>query len=149
MLSAWSEFYSNSVVWRTAIQFLHLGGLLIGAGTAVAADRLILLAEAGDTYQLKALKGSHRVVLGGVVAMFVSGALMVGADFDHYVTSRWFWAKIALVVVLLINGVRLARAEQAARESDPSGWARLRAASAASLVLWILVTLFGAIVPNV
>ena len=29
MLAAWSEFYSNSTVWRTVIQFLHLGGLLV------------------------------------------------------------------------------------------------------------------------
>lgn len=149
MLSSWSEFYSNSAVWRTLIQFMHLGGLLVGAGCAVAADRLILLAQPGDTHQLKALSGSHRVVLGGLVSMFVSGALMAGADFDHFVTSKWFWAKMALIAVLLINGVRLARAEQAARESDPTGWGRLRGASATSLVLWILVTLFGAILPNV
>ena len=149
MFSAWNEIYSNSKVLQSGIQFAHVGGLLVGAGCAVAADRLTLLAPADDANQLKALEGSHRVVLGGLVSMFVSGALMVAADFDHFIVSRWFWFKMALIVVLMINGVRLARAEQAARAAQPGAWARLRSASVASLVLWVLVTLFGAILPNV
>lgn len=149
MFASWSEIYSNSAIWRSVILFGHVGGLLLAGGCAVAADRLTLLATPGDTHQLKALAGSHRVVLGGLVAIVVSGALMLTANLDTYLASRFFWTKMALVVVLLINGVRLTRAEAAARAGASSGWARLRSASVASMTLWVLITLFGAILPNV
>ena len=149
MFEAWTEIYSNSKILQTSILFTHLGGLLIGAGCAVAADRLTLLSAPDDAHQLNALTGSHRVVIGGLVAMCISGALMFAANFDTYVVSRFFWAKMALIVILLINGVRLARAEQAAQAAVPGAWGRLRSASITSLVLWIAVTLFGAILPNV
>ena len=51
--------------------------------------------------------------------------------------------------MLLGNGVRLSLAEQTAREGNPLGWPRLRSASILSMILWVLVTLFGAILPNV
>jgi len=149
MLATWSEIYSNSAMWRTVILFGHVGGLLLGAGCAVAADRLTLMAPVGDSHQLKALAGVHRVVLAGLAAMFVSGVLMLAANLDTYLVSRWFWLKMFLVAMLLVNGVRLARAEQAARASDPAAWARLRGASTASLALWFLITLLGAVLPNV
>jgi hypothetical protein len=149
MFESWNEIYSNSGVWRTAILFAHVGGLLIGGGCAVAADRLTLLSAPGDTSQLNALAGSHRIVLTSLAFIFVSGALMLAANLDTYLVSRWFWAKMALVVLLLINGMRLTRAERAARAAAPSGWGRLRSASMTSLALWVLITLFGAILPNV
>lgn len=149
MLATWNAVYSNSAIWRTMILFAHVGGLLLGAGCAVAADRLTLLAQAGDTHQLKALAGVHRVVLAGLVSLCVSGALMVASDLDHYLVSTWFWSKMALVALLLINGVRLSRAEQSARAAEPQAWARLRSASVASLVLWFLITFLGAVLPNV
>ena len=51
--------------------------------------------------------------------------------------------------LVLGNGVRLSLAEQTAREGNPLGWPRLRSASILSMILWVLVTLFGAILPNV
>ena len=149
MFEAWSEIYSNSAVWRTVVLYAHVGGLLVGGGCAVAADRLTLHAAPGDAHQLQAIGGVHRVVLAGLAALVVSGALMLFANFDTYIVSPYFWTKMALFVALLGNGVRLSRAEQAARAGVPSGWARLRSASTASLVLWLLITLFGAILPNV
>lgn len=149
MFEAWNEIYSNSAIWRTAILYAHVGGLLVGGGCAVAADRLTLQAAPGDAQQLAAIGGVHRVVLAGLAALVVSGALMLFANFDTYIVSPYFWTKMGLMVALLGNGVRLSRAEQAARVGMASGWARLRSASTASLVLWLLLTLFGAILPNV
>jgi hypothetical protein len=57
-----------------------------------------------------------------------------------------FWSKMALIVVLLLNGVQLQRAETALRQdrSRPEqGWRRLRRAAKASLALWFGVTLLG------
>ena len=129
MLAAWSDFYSGSMVWRTLIQFMHIGGLLIGAGCAVAADRITLLSKPDDAGTIKILEQTHRIVLAGLAAMFLSGALMVAADFSHFITSKWFWTKMGLIVLLLGNGVRLSLAEQTAREGNPLGWPRLRSAS--------------------
>jgi hypothetical protein len=149
MLAAWSEIYSDSALWRTVILYLHVGGLLVGGGCAVAMDRLTLLASPDDAYQLRAIAGVHRVVIGGLAALFLSGGLMFAANFDTYFVSPYYWTKMALVALLLLNGVRLARAEQDARAGVASGWPRLRAASTASLVLWLSIALFGAILPNV
>lgn len=149
MFEAWSEFYSNSAMWRTGVLYAHMGGLLLGGGCAVAADRLTLLAAPDDAHQLKAVAGVHRVVLAGLGAMVVSGVLMLAANLDTYIVSRFFWIKMGLVALLLINGARLARAGQAARAGAGPGWGRLRSASIVSLVLWFLTALFGAILPNV
>jgi len=149
MLSAWSEIYSDSALWRTVILYLHVGGLLVGGGSAVAMDRLTLLAAPGDAHQLRAIAGVHRVVLGGLAALFVSGGLMFAANFDTYSVSPYYWTKMVLVALLLLNGARLTRAEQDARNGVMSGWSRLRSAATVSLVLWLLIALFGAILPNV
>ena len=149
MLETWSEIYSNSAVWRTVVLFAHIGGLLLGGGAAVSADRLTLVSETGDARQLRTLAAVHRVVLSGLAAMIVSGLLMLGADFETFIRSPWFWTKMALIVLLLGNGVRVLRAEQAARAGEPSGWPRLRQAAVVSLVLWFLITLVGTVLPNV
>ena len=44
-LENWTSFYSNHAVIRTFIGFFHVGGLLLGGGCAIAADRSILLAS--------------------------------------------------------------------------------------------------------
>lgn len=149
MLEAWTELYSNSAVWRTAILFAHVGGLLVGGGAAIAADRLTLMAPANDPLPLRALAGVHRLVVGGLAITMASGGLMLAANAETYLVSTVFWAKMLLVVMLLINGVRLLGAERATRTGEASGWSRLRGASMASLVLWLLITLFGATLPNV
>ncbi len=110
MFESWNEIYSNSAVWRTAILFAHVGGLLVGGGCAVAADRLTLLAPPGDSHPLRAISGIHRLVLTSLAFIFVSGALMLAANLDTYLVSRWFWTKMAFVVLLLINGARLTSA---------------------------------------
>jgi hypothetical protein len=149
MFDAWSEIYSDSAVWRSAVLYAHVGGLLLGGGCAIAADRLTILAAPGDTRQLQSIAGVHRVVLIGLALLAVSGVAMLLANFDTYIVSTVFWTKMACVALLLINGVRLTRAEQAARLGMPAAWPRLRAAAWASLALWFLTVLCGAILPNV
>ncbi len=148
MFESWSEIYSNSAVLRSLILYAHLAGLLVGGGCALAADRMTLGAAPGDAAQLKAVAGVHRVVLGGLAALAISGLLMLAANLNTFIGSRVYWTKMGLVLLLLINGARLTRAEQAARTSV-AHWPRLRSASVTSLVLWLLIALFGAMLPNV
>jgi hypothetical protein len=149
VLDAWTELYSNSAVWRTVILYAHIAGLLVGGGCAIAADRLTLTSPPDDPLPLRALAGVHPWVIGSLGVMVVSGLLMLAANVETYLVSAVFWTKMLLVVFLLMNGLRLVRAEQAARRGEPAGWRRLRGASLTSLTLWLLIALLGATLPNV
>ena len=149
MFESWTELYSNSAVLRTAVLYAHVAGLLVGGGAAVATDRLTLMAPPNDPRQLRDGAGAHTRVGGARAAMAASGALMLAANLETYLVSKVFWTKMLLVGLLLANGLRLLRAEQAVRLGAASGWGRLRSASIASLVLWLLIALFGATLSNV
>ncbi|TAK16839.1 MAG: hypothetical protein EPO35_04505 [Acidobacteria bacterium] len=149
MLESWTELYSNSAVLRTAVLYAHVAGLLIGGGAAVATDRLTLMAPPNDAHQLRVVAGVHRLVVVAIAAMAASGVLMLAANLETYLVSKVFWTKMLLVVLLLSNGLRLLAAEAAVRRGAASGWGRLRSASITSLVLWLLIALFGAMLPNV
>jgi hypothetical protein len=152
-LQWWSSLYSNHAALRTAMSFAHIGGLLGGGGCAIASDRATLLlprnTAAGRPGRLEAIRRAHRVVLAGLALLFVSGMLLLGADFDTYVASRIFWLKMALIAALLINGALLVRAGRRVDALETSDWVRLRRASVASLALWFLTTLLGAALPNI
>jgi hypothetical protein len=149
MLEAWTELYSNSAAWRSAILYAHIAGILVGGGTAIATDRLTLRAPADDPHQLRVIGGAHTLVIAAIGAIALSGLLMLAANLETYIVSTVFWTKMLLVVMLLINGLCLLRAEKAARQGEPSGWGRLRGASITSLVLWLLIALLGSVLPNV
>ncbi|MEO8070212.1 MAG: hypothetical protein ABI652_02335 [Acidobacteriota bacterium] len=148
----WSAVYSNHAQLRTLVEFVHIGGLLAGGGSAVAADVATISAirqpgSARDA-QLKVLERTHIFVVVGLVALSVSGVLLVAADLDTFRSSRVFWLKMGLVALLLGNGWLLMRGEQAARAGDTRAWSRLHRTAISSLVLWFLTTLIGAALPN-
>lgn len=149
----WARMYSDSAVLRTAIGFAHVAGLVAGGGSAIAADRSTLIAWRRDASsraaQVAALHGTHRVVLGGLALVVVSGVLLLGADLDTYLHSRIFWLKMALVVLLFGNGSLLVRAGRDVRRGNPAAWRRLRYGAMASVCLWLLTTLLGTALPNV
>jgi hypothetical protein len=149
MLEAWTELYSNSTVVRSLVLYAHLGGILVGGGCAIATDRLTLMAPPDDAHQLRIVNGIHRLVVTAIGFIALSGLLMLAADLETFLVSKVFWIKMLFVVLLLINGLRLLKAEQAARAGTPAGWARLRSASVASLVLWLGIALLGAVLANV
>ena len=152
-LEWWSSMYSNHATLRTAVSFAHIGGLLGGGGCAIAADRATLLLPRHDAaarlVHIDAIRRAHRVVLGGLVLLFISGVLLLGADVDTYIASRIFWLKMALIAALLVNGAWLVGAERRITGLDTTHWVRLRRASLASLALWFLTTLLGAALPNI
>jgi uncharacterized membrane protein len=147
--NAWAVIYSNHAALRIGVTFCHFAGLMAGGGLAVAADRATLrLAGASNearTTHLQELRAVHRVVITGLVLTMASGALMVGADLDAMTASGIFWTKMALVALLVANGVVMQRAERAAVVTPDAAWPRLHRAAIVSLMLWFLIVLAGTV----
>jgi uncharacterized membrane protein len=145
LLQPWADLYSNSKVVSSSVMFVHLGGLLLGGGGAVAADRdtirNIRTSEAEQSCHLADLRVIHRIVLAGLVVTFLSGLLMLAADIETLLGLTVFWVKMALIVILLANGTIMTRVERTVRPGSPANWARLRAVSAISLFLWFAIVL--------
>jgi uncharacterized membrane protein len=152
-LARWSSLYANLAALRSAVTFAHIGGLLGGGGAAIAADRGMLIALRQDASarraQLVALAGTHRVVMIGLAVVIISGLLIFAADVDTFLYSWVFWIKMGLIAALLGNGLVLQSAEQRALIGGDEASGCLRATAIASLALWFLTTLAGAVLPNV
>ena len=155
----WRRLYSHSTLVSTLVLFGHIAGLLAGGGLALAADRATLRVNGDDEAarrrhleDLARLRWPVGVAL-GVAA--VSGALLFFADVEAFATSRIFWAKMAVIALLLVNVVVMMRLESALRvdsardrrESAPPTSARLwrkrRVNAVVSVVLWFVLVLAG------
>jgi len=145
LLARWAHLYGHTPV-RATVTYLHLVGILVGGGVAVAADRasLRLLRTTPDwSEELARLASVHRWVVTGLALIFASGLLMMFAELDSFATSAVFWTKMGLIALLLGNGYVRMRAETALRQGRAAGWSRFRQASVASLVLWLVILLAG------
>jgi hypothetical protein len=154
LLAPWQSAYSDSKVISTAVTSVHLLALLFSGGLAVAADRATLLALRGSPgdrrRQLAALRDVHGPVLIALAVLFGSGVLLAAADVETFASSPLFWGKLALVALLLVNGVVLQRTETSLRRSldaelaPTTLWRRLRVSTWLSIALWATTTLAGA-----
>lgn len=153
LVQTWGSFYANHAAIRTLVAFVHVGALIAGGGLAVAADRAMLTAVLDDDWSrrtlLETLEGTHRLVVGSLVLITVSGFLLFASDFETFLYSRFFWIKMGLVVLLMVNGVLLMRAERRALSGDHAAWGTLRFTAIASIALWFLTTLGGVALPNI
>jgi uncharacterized membrane protein len=153
LLAAWAAFYGNHAVLRTAVTFVHIAGLVAGGGCAITADLATLTLDHEDPrarqVHLGMLARTHGLVLSGLVAVAISGLLLLAADLDTYLHSWMFWTKMGLIVLLLVNGTVVLRGERKAAGSGPATWRQLHRAASASLVLWTLTTIAGAALPNI
>lgn len=150
LTAPWAQLYGDSKLVSTGILFGHLGGLLMGGGFAIAADRTTLrMARAGSAARrshLEELRAVHRPVILGLSVTLVSGLLLLAADVETFLPSPLFWFKMALITVLLGNGVVLTRTEAALRnhsEHPRRMWRRLRNSARTSLFLWFGSLLLG------
>ncbi len=153
LIDTWASLYANSAAIRSGVAFAHVGALLGGGGCAVAADLWTLKASQRGTASVQAelerLHGVHHVVVTNLAIVVVSGVLLMGADFDAYLASAAFWIKMALVVGLVVNGAVLLRTGVWIATGDARAVRRVRVVSMASLTLWFVTTLMGAVLPNV
>ena len=145
LLARWAHLYGHTSVSAT-VTYLHLVGILVGGGVAVAADRASLRlspATPGWSEELARLASVHRWVVAGLALIFASGLLMMFAELDSFATSVVFWTKMGLIALLLGNGYIRMRAETALRQGLAAGWGRFRRTSVTSLVLWLVILLAG------
>ncbi|HEX3866524.1 MAG TPA: DUF6644 family protein [Gemmatimonadaceae bacterium] len=154
-LKPWADFYSHSKAMETVVQSLHIGGLLLGGGMAIAADRTTLRALraplADRSRYVAELSTVHRWVLTGLGIVVVSGVALVTADIETFFGSWMYWTKMALVAVLLLNGYWITLAERVlakeVSESSPH-WRTLERTAKTSLALWFTITVFGVALVN-
>ena len=78
----WSAYYADHQMVSLALRYIHLAALMIGGGTALAIDRVVLGSARARTDDRRraaftALRGSHRVVVPALVVVTISGILML------------------------------------------------------------------------
>jgi uncharacterized membrane protein len=156
LLEPWAHLYADSKVVATIVTFGHIASLLMAGGLAVATDRATLralrLAATERTPHLDELAGVHRLVVTGLAISVITGALLFASDVETFVASWIFWGKMVLVMVLLINGYVMTRAERAVRadgEGSSPSWGHLRRTALVSVGLWYVITLAGVALVNI
>lgn len=169
LLLPWSDYFAESAYLPTTIVALHVLALFVGGGTAIAADRRVLLATPGtrEGYQAAAneLHTTHALVIGALVITVISGVALATSDVGTFLGSKIFWAKMATFGVLIANGLVMRRTESrvlwaattATAMADHSTplpsvtmpWARLKQSAAVSLMAWCAMVVFGAVLSDI
>jgi hypothetical protein len=154
-LKPWADFYGHHKPVQVAVEFLHVGGLLVGGGFAIASDRAALRALKADMearkHVLRDFGMIHTPVLRALAVSAGSGLLMLASDTGTFLVSPVFWTKMTLVLLLLANGY-LVKRTGAVLKADPSpgnrAWPRFRFGAVASITLWLATTLAGVTLLN-
>jgi len=156
LTQSWNDFYSHSKAAADIVTFLHVGGLLLAGGLAIASDRMTFRALRYPAEErrnhMREVAAVHRMVIAGLAVVAVSGLALFASDVDTFWGSWVFWVKMGLIVVLLVNGWVMTRVErQLAVDSSEGapGWGGLHRAAVASVVLWFAITLAGVMLTNV
>ena len=146
----WSSYYGNHQLASVTIRFVHLAGLIFGGGAGLFTDRQVLgVIRAGSQEREAVLAQLPRVHAQVVSCLFVAGAagiLMTAADTTTFLVSKVYWIKMALVGLLITNGIVMLAVERRTRQVGVSvGWSRLVAVSTISAILWLTILFLGAL----
>ena len=150
LTSWWSSFYGNHQLLSVFIHFLHLAALVLGAGTALFADRQVLRAARLGPREheavLEILDRAHPHVVPWLILVGSTGVLMTAADTSTFLGSILYWIKMTLVVFLLANGLNMLLAGRRARRvSVSAAWPRLVMSSRLSIILWLVILFLGSL----
>lgn len=140
-VNSWADLYGNQQIVSVTVRYLHLAGLVVGGGTALVADRQVFqAARSGPSVRsaaVSAVHGAHRVVVPALAVIVATGLAMTLSDTETFLVSPLYWTKMALVGLLLLNGLGLVAAERAVTRQRSRGWLWLSITSAVSLLLWL------------
>ncbi|MGH7498551.1 MAG: hypothetical protein ACREL3_06835 [Gemmatimonadales bacterium] len=151
LVQPWATLYADHPWLQTTVLFVHLSGIFLGGGFAIATDRDTFVAMrnarlSGQIRHLGRLRTIHKPVMFGLILALASGFLLYAADIKHYSGSVVFWLKMGLLGALLTNGYILKRTEEALNSGQPDSpvlWGRLWKISVTSMALWLAVILAG------
>ena len=145
----WADLYAGSAALSATVTFLHLGGLLVAGGVALAFDRASLRVVRGVVPDrsgfLRELTAIHQPVVAALAVVITSGVALMMADVEVFLPSTVFWLKMGGFVLLLVNGLAIQAAGRRLQRDamDARGWTRLRRASLRSTSLWVAVLFLG------
>lgn len=162
LFAPWQALYSNSNVVSETVTASHLLALLFGGGLAVAADKATLRVTAQPADErlrvLQSIRTTHRPVLIALIVLFASGFALAAADIETFAGSPVFYIKLALVALLLLNGLLLERTEARLRfapavqrpesPKETRLWRRLRFTAVMSIALWSATLVAGTVLVN-
>lgn len=95
----------------TLLKITHLVGLIMGLGGAILADYTIFtrgIIRPVSPYTIHQTEFLSHIVLAGLTILWISGCALIWINLiEHpqYLTNQKLWAKIAIVVLLTLNGV--------------------------------------------
>jgi uncharacterized membrane protein len=167
LVQPWSDLYSNSATLSTAVLTAHILGMFVGGGMAIAADRAILRSKPGTADAVRAvvmdLSTTHSVVISALALTMLTGVALLASDVGTFAVSRVFWIKMGAFAILLINGLRMQRAEKAVMTSldgapirtaempvpfPKQEWSGIHSSAFVSLGLWLLIVVLGVVLTN-
>ena len=103
-------------IFYKALIWCHLLGIALGGAASFGHPVLGAIADStpeARPFAMRAGKGLSSLGRAGIVALVVSGALMIWLAYDITAMPGVFWVKMALVVVLVVNVVMAGRAAKA------------------------------------
>jgi uncharacterized membrane protein len=153
-LRPWNHLFAHSKWVAGTVTGSHIISLMFGGGLAIAADRTTLRVDRADSEardeQIREIRAVHAPVLVSLVVLLVSGVLLGAADVETFLPSVWFWVKLSLVALLVINGSALTLTERRlGRGLTDAGWRRLRTLARASIALWTATAVVGIVLSNI
>lgn len=93
---------------KTIYTLFHVFGAVLGAGGAYMSDLMYMRATKDrvlEKTEISFLKLGSRMVWVGLLFIVISGAFLFSLDTAKYMASSKFLVKMAIVLVLIINGV--------------------------------------------
>lgn len=167
LVQPWADLYAEQTALATAVIAVHVLGMFVAGGMAIAADRAILRAPAGTAEAMRAvvadLATTHSVVIGALAFTLASGVALFASDVPTFSVSKVYWSKMACVAALLLNGLRMRRAERTVLRSLDGApihtaempvpapfaeWRGVRSTATVSLVLWLVIVVLGVVLTN-
>jgi hypothetical protein len=155
IVKPWADFYSHNKAVSVGTTWVHIAALVVGGGTAIASDRIVLKSGRLDTDARRRLLSEftqvHRPVIFALAVSAISGLAMLLSDIPTFLVSPVYWTKMGLLVLLLANGYGIQLTEQKlALDPSPTNrlWKRFSYGAIASITLWLSVSLAGVILVN-
>jgi hypothetical protein len=140
--SALGEFIRSSAWLFPAIECVHLLGLVLLGGAVLLVDlRLLGLGLRDQPVHVIGAAG-HRLLLGGVTLMILTGIPLFSSEAIKCYYSQAFWVKIITLVPAVVFALTIRRRVASAPDGKV-GRAALAVTGVVSLALWFTVAAAG------